>query len=228
MNTRSKGLTVVFFVLGAVLIVLLGSYFWSDDSSVPPKLTGSLKPGEKVKVIVFLDAHVKVEREDGTQVYVKIEDFPPGEVEKLPPAGSKQKVIIPIEIVPDKRPPPRSKKAISDARVKLPVLYLTKDMTEVYGTRASGATYVDPATGRKCWLAYECRNPGCTGKGKSDRPFLFVNFNYSNPEPSCPACSQSQWARPYKLPEAINQVKALDEEALRRIQLNGQPQTREK
>ncbi len=59
-------------------------------------------------------------------------------------------------------------------RRELKALYLTLDGEEVVASRELGDTVVASNKKDIAFRAYICKNPDCTGKGKGDRPFLFV------------------------------------------------------
>ena len=53
-------------------------------------------------------------------------------------------------------------------------LYLAEDGREIIAPGNRHGVVVVPGTKQLAWAAHQCDNPDCPGKGKGDRPFLFI------------------------------------------------------
>jgi len=71
---------------------------------------------------------------------------------------------------------PRTRDVVFQEIQSLPTLYLTaksQKRVEAPGTKGSGS-FVDQDTGEICWLAMECGNSNCPGRGPDGGPFMFI------------------------------------------------------
>ena len=117
----------------------------------------------------------------------------------------------------------RAPSAIMTEASRLPYLYLDQDTGEQVLTDGHcGTPYINPTTGRICWPALTCMNPGCDSQNHAEKPYLFmfpliagasvgddgrlVVAAGTPPAPAvppCPICNSKEFVTRYELPAEV-------------------------